>query len=194
MIDFPFDDGALKRMTEQIEQFPNLLPVDVTKTKFEKSLIEWLGTQQSDKLISELSLGGQLKKLPDELQGVLYLADVKWTWNAVDEAFQSVGPIGIGGMGKKQVFKYVTGKIEIEKRRSADVLRIYIELDSGNWYYFEYKLNVMNVMSSDKDFLTILQEVKDDKRKFEKDGKKFVYQVMPSKAARDKFVARFNDL
>jgi hypothetical protein len=112
----------------------------------------------------------------------------------LDEAFQSVGPIGIGGMGKKQVFKYVTGKIEIEKRRSADVLRIYIELDSGNWYFFEYKLNVLNIMSSDKDFLTILQEVKDDKRKFEKDGKKFVYQVMPSKASKDKFVARFNDL
>jgi hypothetical protein len=74
------------------------------------------------------------------------------------------------------------------------VLRVYIELDSGNWYFFEYKLNVMNVMSSDKDFVTILQEVKDDKRKFEKDGKKFVYQVMPSKSARDKFVARFNDL
>lgn len=194
MIDFPFDDGALKRMTEQIEQFPNLLPVDITKTKFEKSLVEWLGTQQSDKLISELSLGGQLKKLPDELQGVLYLADIKWTWNPVDEAFQSVGPIGIGGMGKKQMFKYVSGKIEIEKRRSADVLRVYIELDSGNWYFFEYKLNVMNVISSDKDFVTILQEVKDDKRKFEKDGKKFVYQVMPSKSARDKFVARFNDL
>ncbi|MDZ4750113.1 MAG: hypothetical protein SGI87_00765 [Flavobacteriales bacterium] len=194
LIDFPFDDGALKRMSEQIEQFPNLLPVDITKTKFEKSLIEWLGTQQSDKLISELSLGGQLKKMPEELQGILYLADVKWTWNPVDESFQTVGPIGIASMGKKQLFRYVKGKIEIEKRRSADVLRIYIELDSGNWYFFEYKLTIMNVMSSDKDFLTILQEVKDDKRKFEKDGKKFIYQVMPSKAARDKFVARFNDL
>jgi hypothetical protein len=28
----------------------------------------------------------------------------------------------------------------------------------------------------------------------EKDGKKYVYQVMASKSARDKFVARFNDL
>jgi hypothetical protein len=62
LIDFPFDDGALKRMTEQIEQFPNLLPVDITKTKFEKSLVEWLGTQQSDKLISELSLGRSIEK------------------------------------------------------------------------------------------------------------------------------------
>jgi hypothetical protein len=194
LINFPFEDAALKRIYEQIEQWPNLTPVDVTKTKYEKGLVELLGTEKSDKLISELNLSGQLKKVPEELQSTLYLADVKWSWNPVDETFSSVGLLGIASMDKKQLFRYVKGKIEIERRRNADVMRIYIELDQGTWYFFEYKLGIMNVISSDKDFITILTEVKDDKRKFEENNQRYTYQFITSKKKRDDFVARFPDL
>jgi hypothetical protein len=193
LINFPLEESALKRLYEQIEAWPNLAPVDITKTKYEKGLVELLGVEKSDKLISELGLGGQLKRVPEELQATFYLADVKWFWNATDETFQSIGPIGIASMDKKQLFKYVKGKIEIEKRRGADVLRMYLELDSGTWYYFEYKLGIMNILSSDKDFLTILQEVKDDKRKFEQGQLKYTYQVINNRKKRDDFIARFAD-
>jgi hypothetical protein len=194
LINFPFEEAALKRMYEQIEQWPNLLPVDVAKTKYEKGLIEFLGTEKSDKLISELNLSGQLKRVPEELQSTFYFADLKWAWNAVDETFSTVGPIGIASMDKKQLFRYVKGKIEIERRRNADVMRIYVELDAGNWYYFEYKLGIMNVMSGDKEFLNIITAVKDDKRKFEENNVKYTFQHIASKKKRDDFVARFADL
>lgn len=195
MLNFPMDEGAMKRIAEQIEQWPNLTPVDVTKTKYEKGLIELLGTEKSDKLISELNLSGQLKRVPEELQSSFYLADIKWSWNAADETFQSVGPIGIASMDKKQLFRYVKGKIEIEKRRSADVIRVYLELDaSGAWYYFEYKLGIMNIISGDKEFVTMITDVKDDKRKFEDKNLKFTYQSVVAKKKRDDFVSRFPDL
>lgn len=194
LINFPIDDGAIKRMYEQIEQWPNLQPVDVAKTKYEKSLVELLGTEKSDKLISELGIGGQLKKVPEELQSTLYLADVKFFWNATDETFQSVGPIGIASIDKKQLFKYVKGKIEIEKKRGADLIRVYLELDPGTWYYFEYKLGIMNVLSSDKEFANILNEVKEDKRRFEEGKAKYTYQFVNNKKKRDDFVSRFGDL
>jgi hypothetical protein len=195
LVQFPMDEGAMKRLAEQVEQWPNLTPVDVSKTMYEKSLVEILGTEKSDKLISELNLSGQLKKVPDELQAAFYIADIKWAWNAADETFQSVGPIGIASMDKKQLFRYVKGKVEIEKRRSADVLRIYLELDgSGAWYYFEYKLGIMNIISGDKEFVTLITNVKDDKRKFEEQNLKYTYQIVTSKKKRDDFVARFSDL
>jgi hypothetical protein len=105
-----------------------------------------------------------------------------------------MGPVGIASMDKKQLFRYVKGKVEIEKRRSADVLRVYIELDPGNWYFFEYKLGIMNVVSSDKEFLAIMAEVKDDKRKFEEKNVKYTYQMVASKKKRDDFVNRYPDL
>lgn len=194
LINFPIEESAMKRMTEQIEKWPNLQPVDLATTKYEKSLIELLGQKESDKIISDLALGGEMKRLPDEMQKTFTFADVKWFWNAADETFQSVGPIGIASIGKKQLFRYVKGKIEIEKKHGQDVIRIYLELDSGTWYYFEYKLGILNIISSDKDFSTILLEVKDDKRRFEEGKNKFSYQLVTNKKKRDDFVARFPEL
>jgi hypothetical protein len=193
LLSFPFEESAIKRIHDQLENWPNLTAVDVTKTKYEKGLVEMLGTEKSDKLISELTLNGQLKRVPEELLSTFYFADIKWFWNEADQSFQSIGQIGIASMDKKQVFKYVKGKIEIEKKRGADVFRMYLELDPGTWYYFEYKAGVMNVISSDKEFSTIVSEVKDDKRRFEEGKNKYTYLYMLNKKKRDDFVARFGN-
>jgi len=190
-LNFHFDEGGMKRLMDQITAWPGLNPIDIGKTQYEKGIREIMGLEKSDKVISELNLNGQFKKLPDELQATFFLADVKFEWNDFDEAFQSVGAIGIATMGKKQVFRYVPGKIEIEKRRSADVIRIYLELDPANWYYFEYKLGIMNVTSTDKEFMTIIAEVKDDKRRIKEGKRTFSYQAVASKKKRNDFIDRF---
>lgn len=194
ILNFPMEDNAMKRISDQIDKWPNLTPVDISKTMYEKSLVEVLGTDKSDKAISELNLGGQIKRMPSELEQTLYLADVKWMWNAQDGAFQSVGPIGIANMGKKQLFRFVKGKIEIEKKRGSDLLRIYLELDPGTWYYFEYRLGIMNIISSDKEFNEIITGLKDDKRRFEEGKVKYSFQLINNRKKRDDFVSRFPDL
>ncbi len=194
VLNFPIDEGSLKYIYEQIEKWPNLQPVDITRTKYEKSLVEILGTEKSDKLISELGLSGQMKRIPEELMATFYLADVKFKWNSVDETFQSQGQIGIASMDKKQLFKYVKGKIEVQRKLGADVLRMYIELDPTVWYYFEYKLGIMNILSSDKEFGAKMSEIKDDKRRFDEGRNKYSYLFINNKKKRDDFVARFSDL
>ncbi len=194
ILNFPIDESSLKSIYEQLEKWPTLQPVDITRTKYEKSLVELLGTEKSDKLISELGLSGQMKRIPEELMATFYLADVKFKWNPIDETFQSQGQIGIASIDKKQVFKYVKGKIEIEKKRGADVLRMYLELDPSVWYYFEYKLGIMNILSSDKEFGAKMSEIKDDKRRFDEGRYKYSYMFINNKKKRDDFVARFSDL
>ncbi|MFM1932461.1 MAG: hypothetical protein RL226_1764 [Bacteroidota bacterium] len=194
-INFFFDEGMLKRMTEQIEGWPGLNPVDITKTSYEKSIRELMNQEQADKAISELTLNGQFKRVPEEMQATFYIADINLVWDDVEEAFISQGPIGIASMGKKQVFRYVKGKVEMVKARSADVLRIYIELDPGTWYFFDYKLGIMNITSTDQDFVNTLTELKDDKRKIkDESGEKFSFQLVASKKRRDDFIDRFPDL
>ena len=191
---FPFYDDAIEKIQKQIESWPNLMPVDIGKTRYEKALIEFLGTETSDKVISELNLTGQIKRIPETIICPFFIADVKFIWNDIDETFQTTGPIGIAGMGKKQLFRYVKGKIEIEKKRGADVFRMYIELDPGNWYYFEYKLGIMNFLTSDKDLGNTMSELKDDKRKFEEGKKKFSFMYVANRKKRDDFISRFPDL
>lgn len=193
IIDFFFDDGALDYLVEQFAKFPLLPVVDITKTQYEKSIKEIMGVEKSDKVISELNLTGMFRKVPQELQHTLYFADVKYKWNDESDSYVSNGDLGFATIGKKQIFRYTRGKIEVEKGRSKDKIRMYFEFDPQTWYYFEYSSSttVMNVVSSDKAFLTIIQEVKDDKRRLKENKKVFSYQVLASKKRRNDFIDRF---
>ena len=193
LLNFPFDEGAQKHLAEKLVN-ANLDPIDLGKTQFEKSLIEFLGEEKSDKVIADMALDGELKKLPEELQKLFYFADLKWVWNGKHETFTTSGPLGIASMGKKQIFKYTKGLIEIEKKRSGDVFRLYIEIEGGTWYFFEYKINIMTVSTSDAAFTEIIQNVKDENKRFEDGKKRFSYSLNSSKKKRDDMLDRYPEL
>lgn len=192
-IDFPFDEGANKHLVKKLAEWMDLAPVDITATLYEKTIRERMGLEASDKVITKLNIDGILKKIPDELQAQFYFADVKWEWNEEDEAFQSIGKLGIASVGKEQIFRYVNGKIEVEKARGKDLFKMYLELDPSQWYYFEYNqaTKIMTITSSDKEWMTILQEVKDDKRRIKEGKMSFTYQTVASPSKRNKFIDRF---
>ena len=98
-------------------------------------------------------------------------------------------------MGKREVFRYIKGKIEIQKKRSFDVFNMYLEIDPDTWYYFESKNGLMSIITSDKEFTTALAEVKDDKRRTKgAKGQKFSYMMVASKKKRNDFIDKFDDL
>ena len=193
LLDFFFDEGALDHIAEQFAMYPMLQPVDVSKTQYEKSIKEIMGLDKADKAISQLNLTGMFKKVPQDLQHTFYFADTKYYWNDSTNSFITNGDLGLATIGKKQIFKYVKGKIELSKERSKDVLRMYFEIDPQTWYYFEYSTStkMMNVVSTDKKFLEIIQEIKSDKRKLKEGKQVFNYQILASKKRRNDFVDRF---
>ena len=152
-------------MRTYLSAVPDLKPVDFSKSNYEYAVRELMGLDASDKVISELSLSGTLKKIPDQLNKTLFISDVQMTWDPVLEAFVSTGDIGIASIGKDQFFRKVPGKIVIEKRISGDIVHIYFEVDEANWYYFTYKRGLLQVYASDKEFNNTLLEEKEDKRK-----------------------------
>jgi hypothetical protein len=192
MLDFYFNEKVMEKMAQTINQYPDVPVIDVEKTYIEQAFKEILGLEQSDKLISELSLSGKIRRLPAELQNTLVLGDVKFRFNQDTKTFQSKGKIGILSTYKEQVFKYVNGHIEITKKRSGDEIDIYLELDGGNWWYFNYSRGFMQVISSDEDFNSAIAEEKEDKRKVKTSKGQTPYQYRgTTKRIRDKFVDKF---
>lgn len=169
-LDFFFLDNALEKMAQDILSYPDQKQVDITKTPYERSMREMLGKEKSDKLISELSIKGEIKHLPDELVKAFVLCDVKMRWNQDDQAWQSYGPIGIATVLKKPLFRYVKGKIEIQRKRSGDNMTILLMLDDQTYWFFQYSRNQLFTFSSDNNFNTMISELKEDKTKQE--GKK----------------------
>ncbi len=165
-IDFHFDDGLIKKMADNINENIELEPVNFNRGTYEKGLREVVGVEKADEIITQLSLNGKLKRLPDELNKRIVFSDVKFKWNEESNTFKSFGKLGITNINKEEVNKYVNGGIMITKKRSGDIVDIYIEIDKDNWYYFTYRRGLMKAVSSNADFNTQIQEMKKDKRKY----------------------------
>jgi hypothetical protein len=166
-VDFFFDDNATKKMADGINENINLQAVDFSRTTYEKGLKEIVGEETAEEIISQLSLNGKIKRLPDELNKRIVFSDLKFKWNESLNAYKSFGKLGITNIGKEAVNKYVGGGVMITKKRSGDIIDIYLEVDANNWYYFSYRRNLMKVISSNEAFNTQIKELKKDKRKYQ---------------------------
>ncbi len=169
-IDFPFEDKAMDLLVESISG-KNLQGVRLNTPFFTKALADILGEKKSEKSIGDLRLLGKFRKYPTELQHTILFSDLRFKWNPATRSYVSVGQLGIGSVGKKQINRYVKGYVEIARKRTGDVVNIYIEFEKGRyWFYFNYRNNLMQAISSNSEFNTILREMKEEKRKV-KDGK-----------------------
>lgn len=174
-LDFFFENSALEKMSDLITNTQSLTGVTVGTT-FEKGLHELLGKEKADKLIAEINLYGKYKKFPDELEHSIFFTDVHTIWDKKNNAYVSDGAIGIGSIRKNQVNKYVQGKIALSKKKTGDILDIYLEVDNNVWYYFRYTKGLLTAVSGDQNFNKIIQALKSDKRELKTERGQTPYQ------------------
>ena len=194
LTNFFFSDDALKKMTKQLQEASTLDPVKLDRPTFERGLREILGKEDADKLIAQASLYGEFKKLPDSFKKTLVFNDIKMRWNDNSKSYKSFGKLGISNIDNKQINKYVEGKVELVKKRSGDVLTIYLEIDRNNWYFFTYTRGVMQAISSNAEFNTAITDTKPDKRKSKAEKGQEPYQFMYSTERKKKdFIRDFDE-
>jgi len=162
--DFFFDDGLMDKIADAITAKTDLSSTDFSRPVYEKGLRELIGKEKADKAISDINLYGKIKKFPDELKTTILFTDVKMKWNKRSRSFISSGKIGIGNINKNQLNKLVDGKIALERKKTGDILHIYIQVEDGKWYYFEYNRGIMTAISSDEAWNTVIKNLKSDKR------------------------------
>ncbi|MGD1848685.1 MAG: hypothetical protein ACFB10_25120 [Salibacteraceae bacterium] len=195
LIDFFMAPNAMDKMAKAITSYPDLKPVNFERQVFERGLYELVEKKDADKLISQVALSGQFRKFPNELNKTLFLSEVKMKWNPETSSYVSYGQIGLGSIFKEQVHKMVDGRIEIIKKRSGDIINIYIELDRKNWYFFSYRSNLMQAISSDAEFNNVIKEMKSDKRKLKPEKGKAPYSfIMSSERKKTEFLRKFDSL
>jgi hypothetical protein len=169
-LSFFMSDKAMDVLVEDINASTSFAGTEAARPTFQRALNELVGKEKADKLISQLQLYGSYKKFPDELEYSFFFTDVKMTWNQKTKSYISSGKLGLGSVGKTQINKFVPGTIMLERKKSGDILSIYLELDNSKWYTFRYSNGIMLTYSSNTKFNDIIKEIKDDDRK--KEGEK----------------------
>ena len=193
-VDFFFNKDAMKIFARDLENATDLEPVDVSSETYMKGLAEIVGKEKAEELISELSIKGEMKKIPEELKKTIFISQLNLKWNTAMKSFVSEGKIGIGNIGNQQINKLVDGIVVLTKKRSGDVLTMYFKLGDGWWYYFEYARGVMRTVSSVDEFNTIISTMKPEDRrlKVKKGEKPYSYYPTTPKVVK-KFLRQFEE-
>lgn len=114
-----------------------------------------------------------LFKFSPKFLNTIVFSDLQLMWAPKQNAYRSVGKLGISNIGEADINAKVDGYLEIKKNPiTGDEVYIFLELSSENWYYMGYKEGEMGVVSSDDAFNALVGA------KGEKKGTKD-YQVIP---------------
>lgn len=168
--DFFFNDNALSELSRELSS-AELPAVSMNNKVFLNSIAQIVDSRTFERVSNDISLYGNMRRIPDELDFAILFSDLKLTWNPYIKAFVSSGPIGIAKIGKRQINKYVEGYVEISRRRTGDVFNIFLKIGNSSWYYFNYSAGVMQAISSNMEFNNELINVKDRYRKLKRDKK-----------------------
>ena len=189
---FPFSEAAQEKLTLQMQSI-NLSGITVGNTPYYNAMKALMGQKEFDKTKSDLELLGKFKKFPEELIRTLFLADVNLKWDSANRSWVSFGPIGIGNIGKIQLNRYTNGIIEFTKKKNGDEFTIYLELTKNDWYFFNYRNNILQVLSSNLEFndqITNAQKSKSEQKRIDDLAKGFRYIISQDRKRRD-FLRKF---
>lgn len=192
-LQFYFSPEALKMMADEIRIKPSLKPVNLNSELNNNGMKELLGNALAAQIKEEMDIFGTSKALPKEFDYQLLLNDVQLYWNDNTSSFRSRGKIGVGFVGSQPINLYVDGFIELQRRRTGDLIDIYLKTDQSTWYYFSYFRGVMMTQSSNNTYNTLIANLKLNDRKDPKSNTKTPYTYMISVENRvERFLSRMS--
>jgi len=177
LIDFFFYEAALKMMVDTILGY-DLKGLDISNKNYADALDFFLGSSESMDMGDDLGIFGGSRRVPERLKKTFFFTDVNMKWNDETRSFISNGPFAIGNIGDDQVNRYVNGHLEMVRKRSGDELNILIEVGSDTWYFFNYRSNVMQTLSSDMTYNGRISELKTEKKILKNDDEEEQYEFV----------------
>lgn len=193
-INFFIAENVMAVMASETDSMPGLPATDLNRPAYTRNMIELIGRQKFQAMRSDQSLFGASKSYPPELKYTLLFNELKLVWNNETNSWISSGKIGIASINGVPVNKRVDGMVEIQIKRSGDIMDIFLQLDRRTWYYFGYTRGVMQVHSSNSVFLDKIQKLKaTDRRQKVTTGESYIYMISTD-VKKNAFLKRYRDI
>lgn len=190
-LDFYLPQECIKIIADTIKNMSKLEGLKLKGDNYVKGLKNLLGYAEATKVITEQNNFGVLKQVPPELSNTFVFNDLNIKWMKKSNAWLSQGKIGIMNIKGQQVNKKVNGYLEIIRRRSGDEMNLYLEINQGLWFFFNYRRGLMQMYSSYATFNKIINEIKgsDRKLKIERGETSYVF-FLSNERKKNKFLER----
>lgn len=181
-VNFPIMDDRLwesiaKKLLESETE-----PLKLDQQKFYNYLRRDNPNLSRIEFLDELSMKGYPTVRNNEaLNRSLVMTDIKMVWNNDLKAFVSVGPIGIGNLGRSVVSKNVEGNVVFNKARG--VLTFFFRI-GGDMVYMSYDCydKQLQIHTTFGDINSRLSDMKEKNRTISRGDVSFNYVVTPFEA------------
>ena len=187
LVNFFFEDKAMKLLAKDMEESQNDR-VDYDDATYGYGLKTFVGEEEGNKIKADVGLSGKIKKLPEELESLLYITNMYMVWNPQKMAFQSRGKIGLGNSYKNQINRMVDGKFEVKIKRSGDRFMCQLKKDKSSWYFFMYNVQIMQTVATNDKFNLAVKEAKKTKQEQTRGQQK--YKFIPTTKEKAKQLLR----
>lgn len=188
---FPANREIITKAAENIVQTnldeQNSDPAEPNFERLGAKLSALIGRKATDGYIARTAAAYKpLFDASPKFNATLVLSSVDLRWSAPQNAFYSVGKIGVSNLGSTDINAELVGMVEIRKSTRGDEISIYLESSEDVWYYFDWQQDKLAMVSS-------VQEVNDFIAIKSKDKKETAVLAIGLEE-RDLFVDRFNSL
>jgi hypothetical protein len=177
--DFPFYEPNVNTMADSLVR-SDLKGLDITRQDYQDFIQYAMGSEDSKDLKDDISMFGNVRRLPEKLSHTIVLTDVNLYWNSFTKSYMSQGPIGIMSVGKNPVNRYAKGYLELIHRRSGDVISLYFEINPLKYYFFDYRNGILQTISSDDTYNNRINTLKPEKKTMVKPGVEEPYEFVVS--------------
>lgn len=174
-MNFHFSQEALNIFGNELDSLPGLEPANLNSDLYQLAITNLVGKLQAERLDTELGLYGSYREIPDSLKFSILFNELPLKWNQETRSYRHNGKIGIGTIGDVQVNRKVDAYVEFVERGSGDVFDIYLKVDENIWYYLAYSPGGLQVLSSNRDFNSLIFELPDKDRKLKSKGRQSSY-------------------
>ena len=155
----------------------NLAVIDFENSKkYQEFLHHKFGSDKGEELYQDLIEHGEWEKMPSAMDYSIVLTDITLNWDPIRRYYLATGEAEVATVGSVQVNKKVRAKVQMIKSGVSTEIRIYLEQDLDNWYYFAYNGASMGAVSSDENFNDLIKNGKDKETKA-KNGKIYTYRL-----------------
>ncbi len=94
-----------------------------------------------------------LSKMSGKLAKGIVITNANLQWSPQQNAWYSVGKIGVSNINRHDINVALNGHIEIKKTYNGELVNIYLEASPDTWYFFSYDdQKRVSVLSSEADF------------------------------------------
>jgi len=192
--EFYFDEDIMKGIAKKLRSNTDLKGTNINRKAYTLALDHLLTGRDRQRFDEEVSNFGAPERIPRSMRKTISFSEINLEFNKETGSFLSTGPIGIGSILDEPVNKQVEGTVEIIRKRRGDEITIYFEVAGGDIYFFQYKRNLMQFYTSDKEMMLKFMEIDSKKRSLPaKDGLPAYNYNASTKGKVNLFLNRFEE-